>query len=533
MARNSLGVVSQVSVRPVFEPFLLAVLFGLALAWPLRSPPIEHHGEAREGLVAQAIVDRGEWVLPRRNGELPSKPPLFHWLAAIGAALFGWSDAVLRSPSAIAAWAAACCTFALGCAAGGRRNGWLAVGALVGMVPFLNAAVVARVDMLCTACIATALTAFFSWYRYRSQRARTLVYLAVTAAVLAKGPVGAALPALVIVVFLAVERELQLLRDFWSWPLVCLTAIVDVGWYVLAALEGGREFVALQLVRENWSRFVGSHEFQRTARGHTLRMSWVLGTQYLPWTLALGWCAIRRIRGHPTDALDRFLHVWWLVVLGVFTVGAGKRPVYLLPAAPAIAVVAGRMLMALDATAPGTRESRVRVAHRISLARAVVALAIFDLVALATLQIVRETKARRPTLPAFSAAVGRVVPEHETVAATSIRWSDRMVLAYRLRRPVRQLHPSPGTPYLVPAAARVAEWCAGSALIAESGDGPHDFALMRAAVLPAGGRRTDEICGDSVTAGNGRGQRQGLQAMAGSAPRVLLPLADPSPVPSR
>lgn len=533
MARNSLGSSRQVSVRSALEPFVLAVVFGLALAWPLRSPPIEHHGEAREGLVAQAIVDHGEWVLPRRNGELPSKPPLFHWLAASAAAIFGWSDAVLRLPSAIAAWLTACCTFALGRAAGGRRTGWLAVGALVGTVPFLNAAVVARVDMLCTACMTAALTVFFFWYRDRSQRARTLVYLAVTAAVLTKGPIGAALPALVIVVFLALEGNLGLLRDLWSWPLACLTAVVDGGWYLLAASDGGREFVALQLVRENWSRFVGNHEFQRTARGHTLRMSSLLATQYLPWTLSLGWCAVRRVRGNPTDALDRFLHCWWLVVLGVFTLGAGKRPVYLLPAAPAIAVLAGSMLASFVAVAPRDADSRPGAARRISLAHVAIGLAIFDLAALATLQIAREAKARRRTLPAFSAAVGRFVPEQETVATTSIRWSDRMVLAYRLRRPVRQMHPIPGTPYLVPAAARVAEWCNGSEVLAESGDGLQDFALMRAASLPTAGRFVAGVCGDPGPAGVGMGGRQSAQELAGSAPQVLLPLGDPSPVPTR
>lgn len=525
----------QVSVRFAVEPIVLAALFGLALAWPLRSPPIEHHGEAREGLVAQAIVDRGEWVLPRRNGELPSKPPLFHWLAASLAALFGWSDAVLRLPSAISAWAAACCTFALGCAAGGRRTGWLAVGALVGMVPFLSAATMARVDMVCTACMTGALTAFWFWYRNRSGRARTVMYLAVTAGVLAKGPIGAALPALVIVIFLAIEGELRHLRELWSWPLAGLTVLVDGGWYVLAALEGGREFVALQLLRENWSRFVGSDEFQRAARGHTLRMPWLLATQYLPWTVALGWCAVRRFRGDPTDVLDRFLHVWWLVVLGVFTVGAGKRPVYLLPAAPAIAVIAGRMMSSL--AAPGTLSvGQLGRDHRwVSVARVMIALAVFDLGALVTLQLTREARARRPFLPAFSEAVGRVVPGHETVvASSSIRWSDRMVLSYRLRRPVRQGHPGPGTPYLVPAAARVAEWCGGSALLAESGEGAHDFALMRAATLPTTARRAAEICTtDAASAGVGRKGQRSLQEMAGSAPRVLLPLGDPSPVVSQ
>jgi 4-amino-4-deoxy-L-arabinose transferase-like glycosyltransferase len=61
---------------------VLTLLVALVLAWPLAAPGIGTHGEAREGLVVQDLVARGHWVLPLRNGELPSKPPLFHWIAA-------------------------------------------------------------------------------------------------------------------------------------------------------------------------------------------------------------------------------------------------------------------------------------------------------------------------------------------------------------------------------------------------------------------------------------------------------------------
>ena len=88
----------------VTDLVLLTLLVALALAWPLAAPPIGTHGEAREGLVVQDVVARGHWVLPHRNGEVPSKPPLFHWIAAATAALVGLSDAVVRFPSALAAW---------------------------------------------------------------------------------------------------------------------------------------------------------------------------------------------------------------------------------------------------------------------------------------------------------------------------------------------------------------------------------------------------------------------------------------------
>src|SRR6266404_7810453 len=91
---------------------------------------------------------RGEWTLPRRNGELPSKPPLFHWMAAAAARVLGLSDATVRAPSAIAAWIMVVATFAIGAMIGGRPTGWLAAGALLGMAGFWQSAWEARVDMV-------------------------------------------------------------------------------------------------------------------------------------------------------------------------------------------------------------------------------------------------------------------------------------------------------------------------------------------------------------------------------------------------
>ena len=79
--------------------FFVVIFFGLLVRLAL-APPIWHHGEAREGLVVQGIVHNHEWILPLRNGEIPSKPPFFHWLAALSAFVFGPSDLIVRLPMA-------------------------------------------------------------------------------------------------------------------------------------------------------------------------------------------------------------------------------------------------------------------------------------------------------------------------------------------------------------------------------------------------------------------------------------------------
>src|SRR5258705_7533823 len=115
------------------DKLLLAAIFAVFVVWTYLLPPIWNHGEAREGLVVQDIVRDHEWVLADPNEGVPSKPPFFHWIAALLALVFGLSDLTVRLPSAIAAEAVAITTFVLGKSLGGRRTGWLAVGALLGM----------------------------------------------------------------------------------------------------------------------------------------------------------------------------------------------------------------------------------------------------------------------------------------------------------------------------------------------------------------------------------------------------------------
>src|SRR5262249_21216214 len=209
------------------------------------------------------------------------------------------------------------------------------------------------------------------------------------AAVLTKGPAGAVLIGAVVVVFLLVQRELPRVGAFWSWPLGALTALVTGGWYAAATHVGGREFLAVQIMHENLDRLVGQNSFHPHGFRPPLRMEGDLVPPLLPWNLVLVESALRRFAGEREDAAGRLLHVWWMVVLAVFTVAAGKRGVYLLPLYPPIALLAAR---ALDTAVDRYLVTRSRTQ---SVAFAAAALVLFDatvLIASATAQRLREKR---------------------------------------------------------------------------------------------------------------------------------------------
>ena len=429
------------------DKLLFALILASLLLHLMFSPPILHRGEAREGLVVQGIVHNQQWILPFRNGELPSKPPLFHGIAASAAVIFGESDFTMRLPSAIGAGIMVVVSFLLGRAMAGRLAGWLAVGALLGIYHFWQAAAEARVDMVFSACVTAAIAGFYFWYRDGTDAARVFCYLATVCAVLAKGPVGIVLVGLVIVGFVAVEKRPRLLWTFWSWPWVGVALVIIAGWYGLAFSIGGEKFLALHLGYENVDRFIGGDAFPR----HKMYLStavW-LATQTLPWNLVLLWSALRWLGGARENRDGRLLHVWWIAMFCFFALAARTRPVYFLPMFPAIALLAARALNALIANGATSRRtaqtlegclSPVAAPRSSSLAKwVVVGVLISDLtVALATYFILQHDK-RAQARFAFVNQIGTAIAANTPLfAAPDLDSEDFIVLAYRLRRQIDQ-----------------------------------------------------------------------------------------------
>jgi 4-amino-4-deoxy-L-arabinose transferase-like glycosyltransferase len=430
------------------DKLLFALIFAGLLLRLLLSPPIWLHGEAREGLVAQGIVRDYQWVLPYRNGEIPSKPPLFHWIAALAALLIGVNDFTVRLPSVIGAGIMAIATFLLGRSVGGRRTGWVAVGVLLGMYEFWDSATQARVDMVFSACVTVAIAGFFFWYRDGNNGARATCYIAVACAVLAKGPAGMVLPGVVIVGFLAVERRLRRLENLWSSPLAILVVVIDIGWYALAYQIGGDEFLDVQIQRENLDRALGSGDFI-DRETYLVTAGWLV-TRTLPWNLALLWSLIRRLRGQREDSTGRLLHIWWSSVVLVFALAAGKRAVYLLPLYPAIAVLAARSLVeiipgwarltGMQGAAPMAPAPGGPPRYHLTAGKAIVAgIVAFDLaVMLVNHNVWRSAKSRRARL-AFIEKISKIVPPQAALFADAdFDNNNLIVVAYRMGREIER-----------------------------------------------------------------------------------------------
>jgi len=350
----------------------VAVLASGATLVGIADVPFYTKGEPREAMVVWEMAHGGSLVLPYRNGtEIPSKPPFFHWLALLSSEAMGRvSELSTRLPSATLSIAAALLVYAFGAWTGRLRSGWLAAIALVLSFEWMRAARIARVDMTLTFFLFAALLLFAVMDRAGVTRLRLLLFYAcIAAATLGKGPVGIAIPAAVVAVYAAVRpvddpdspvglapgaagagwraRVRNVVATARALaPVKGVLAVVAIvgAWYAAALWIGGDDFFVKQVLKENVFRVIDP---ERLDTGHAhgplyFLPNFLLGA--LPWSLfapAIAWWLWRM---RPVDATTRYLVVWFLTVIGVFTVASSKRSVYILPAYPAAALLFGRVL---------------------------------------------------------------------------------------------------------------------------------------------------------------------------------------------
>lgn len=250
-------------IRKYAAWLLLLLLIAMFIPW-LGETMFNTKGEPREAIVAMSMINSGDWILPVSfDFEIPYKPPFLAWCIASLSLLTGAVDEFTsRLPSAIAAICMAMATFGFFARHTKRRK----IGALVALVMVTSIEVwrtasSCRVDMLNTAFMVGAI---YSLYNFFDRKCRFglpwLAILLMTCAFLTKGPVGVALPCLVIGVYRLIAGDRFFPVALRLAGAAVLSCIVPALWYYAAYLRGGDEFVRLAL-EENVGRLTGTMSY--------------------------------------------------------------------------------------------------------------------------------------------------------------------------------------------------------------------------------------------------------------------------------
>jgi 4-amino-4-deoxy-L-arabinose transferase-like glycosyltransferase len=294
--------------------------------------------EPRYAWIGRAMAQSGDWVTPRLYGA-PwfEKPALLYWMIAAGFRAGLGPELAPRLPVALLGTAFLAFYWWIlnrefGCRAAGLAT--LVLGTTVAWVAFSGAAVT---DLPLTATFSAAMLLALPWISKRDTRYLPAAAAMLGLAVMAKWLVPLALAA-------PLALRIRWFRDLLKPRVLLPFLVVALPWYALCYARNGWPFFEEFIVRHHFGRFA-SGELQHIQPWwfYLPRTPGLL----LPWTPLLLLLLVRGWRWYG-EPRRRFLLLWALFGVALFSASMNKLPGYVLPLLPALAALMG---LALDEAA--------------------------------------------------------------------------------------------------------------------------------------------------------------------------------------
>lgn len=331
------GSISELLVR---RRFLALLLLGLLLYVPfLGMRDMWYPDEPDIGEVCKAMYDSGDWIAPRRMGEIwVDYPPMIYWTGtATSHVLGGFSPFALRLPNALAAIALALITAWAASRWWGAATGFWAGFVLLTFQQYVYEAVNYRPDVLFALFIGAGMLVYAKGAEERPNwLLRVAGFALLGLAMLSKGPLGLLLPGLVLTLWHGSRREWRRILELAPLSLVALA--VYLPWFIACAHAMGADSILEELYAQSLERFSGA-----TFRGHGqpayyyFTQIWIDLLWWGPMLPFAVWWGVRSGRWRDRNYQ---LALWWFGTFLIFlSTAVTKRQVYMLPAHPAAALL--------------------------------------------------------------------------------------------------------------------------------------------------------------------------------------------------
>jgi len=311
--------------------------------WGNGTLPVTAPVEVNYAQTAKEMLAAGDWLSPQIYGNYwYDKPIFFYWELVAAFSMFGVTDFAARFFPALFAAAGLALTYAFARRIYDERTAFWSTIILGTGVLYAVLAKLILTDMSLFLFFGGTLAAFFIGYREQRRGYFYIAYACAGLAVLTKGPIGLLLPGLIILVFLALERDLSALRRICIPTGLLVFAAVCAPWYIYMYLAHGADFV---------NTFLGIHNVLRaTVSEHAQWNVWyfylgIYAIGMFPWSFALPLALYRAWRIRPViDVRTLFLLVWAIIVPLFFQCMATKYPTYSFPAFLPTAILTARLL---------------------------------------------------------------------------------------------------------------------------------------------------------------------------------------------
>jgi len=319
----------------------------VALCLQLGGFPLLDPDEGRNAEVGREMALTNDYVMPRLDG-LPylDKPIVYFAAEAAAMEVLGPTEAAARLPALLFTIATALLLWWFAAREWGRDEAWIAF--IVALATPLAVAFSRTVifDSALAFFITAALIGFFlacgggaaAFERYQSggpaaalQRWSLLAWAAMGLGVITKGPVALAIPLLVAIPYAIYQKRLG---NIFPLKGIVLFGIVIAPW-VWAISKAVPDFLHYVLVTETAQR-LATKALKRTGPPWYF-IPYLLGGA-LPWSFVLLGTRIDR-----RDRANLYLLLWIAIPFLFFSLSQSKRPQYILPLMPAVALLVARV----------------------------------------------------------------------------------------------------------------------------------------------------------------------------------------------
>jgi 4-amino-4-deoxy-L-arabinose transferase len=306
----------------------VAVLLGIGAS----SVPLFDPDESRFARTSLEMQRSGDPVVPTFEGRPRLvKPPLFHWVQSSLFSVFGTGGWVARLPSLLATLATLWLTAAVARRRFGEQGAFWATVCLATMPLVVFLGKIGTLD---------ALLALHVWavvaYDLDERPSPWPYGLLLGLAFLIKGPVGVAVPLLMILAGRTASGRPVAPSLRGAMAAVAAWALVVLPWgLAFVGRVGGTAFDTLRT--EVWSRV-------STGTDHVEPFWYYLPVLFvvcLPWFVPFVSALFRvvRLAVDPASRSARYLAAAWLAGVVIFSLSRGKLPNYILPLLPAMAML--------------------------------------------------------------------------------------------------------------------------------------------------------------------------------------------------
>lgn len=333
----------------------LLVLLALCLtcfSFMLGQRPLSVPDEARYSEIPREMLVSHDYITPHLNGiKYFEKPPLLYWLQAGSLRLIGFNEWGARIPNMLFAVLGCLLIYVTTRKLYDRNTAWLASLILANNLLYFALGHTVTTDMLLTLCFSATLYSFIIAANLPPGVEQRLwfyaAYSSAALAVLTKGLVAILLPGLIVVCWILLCQQWQILKRLYLISGLLLFCAISLPWHYLVQ-QANPEFFQFYFIDQQFSRYL-------TMYAQRYQPMWffipILLAGLFPWVVILP----QTIRYYLTQTWkvrsayknEIFFLLWASLVFIFFSCSKSKLIPYILPAIPPLVILLSTYLTQL------------------------------------------------------------------------------------------------------------------------------------------------------------------------------------------